>query len=70
MADESAPPDGVEVIESDSGRVAARHLDSGVSGYGDDEEDAVRQLADALNEVKGGGCPELWEYMSEFRDEE
>lgn len=67
MASKPPKPDKVEIEEGENGRVSARHTESGVSCYGETEEEAMEQLADALSEIPGGGCAELWEYMSEFR---
>ena len=52
---EGDPPDGVEFIHEDDGRVTARHLESGVASYGDTEPEALRQLADALDSHFGAG---------------
>lgn len=48
MATVSEPPDGVELVHEDDGRVTARHVESGVASFGDTEVEALRQLADAL----------------------
>jgi len=55
MATLSEPPDGVEFVYGDDGRVTARHLDSGVASFGETESDALRQLADALDSHFGRG---------------
>lgn len=55
MATVSEPPDGVEFVREDDGRVTARHVESGVASFGDTEADALRQLADALDSHFGGG---------------
>lgn len=51
------PPDGVEFIQEDDGRVTARHVESGVASFGDTEAEALRQLADALDSHFGDGEP-------------
>ena len=51
MATVSEPPAGVEFIQEDDGRVTARHVESGVSSFGDSEAEALRQLADALDRL-------------------
>jgi predicted RNase H-like HicB family nuclease len=43
------PPDGVEFIYEDDGRVTARHTATGVASFGESESEALRQLADALD---------------------
>jgi hypothetical protein len=57
MATVSEPPAGVEFIQEDDGRVTARHVESGVSSFGDSEAEALRQLADALDSHFGRGEP-------------
>jgi hypothetical protein len=57
MATVSEPPDGVEFIHEDDGRVTARHVGSGVASFGDTETEALRQLADALDSHFGEGEP-------------
>lgn len=52
---DDGPPDGVEFIHEDDGRVTARHVESGVASFGDTEVEALRQLADALDSHFGGG---------------
>ena len=52
---EGDPPDGVEFVHEDDGRVTARHLESGVASYGDTEPEALRQLANALDSHFGAG---------------
>ena len=52
---EGEPPDGVEFIHEDDGRVTARHVESGVASFGDTEAEALRQLADALESHFGNG---------------
>ena len=52
---EGGPPDGVEFIREDDGRVTARHVESGVASFGDTEAEALRQLADALDSHFGNG---------------
>ena len=52
---EGGPPDGVEFIHEDDGRVTARHVESGVASFGDTEAEALRQLADALDSHFGNG---------------
>ena len=54
---EGDPPDGVEFIHEDDGRVTARHVESGVASFGDTEAEALRQLADALESHFGAGEP-------------
>jgi len=49
------PPDGVEFVHEDDGRVTARHVESGVASFGDTEAEALRQLADALDSHFGAG---------------
>ena len=49
------PPDGVEFIHEEDGRVTARHVESGVASFGDTEAEALRQLADALDSHFGDG---------------
>lgn len=51
------PPDGVEFIHEDDGRVTARHVESGVASFGETEVEALRQLADALDSHFGDGEP-------------
>jgi len=51
----STLPAGVEFIHEEDGRVTARHVDSGVSSFGDTEAEALRQLADALDSHFGHG---------------
>lgn len=55
MATVSEPPDGVEFIREDDGRVTARHVESGVASFGGTETEALRQLADALDSHFGHG---------------
>lgn len=61
MATVSSPdddaPDGVEFIHEPSGRVTARHVESGVASFGDTEAEALRELADALDSHFGDGEP-------------
>lgn len=52
---DDGPPDGVEFIHEDDGRVTARHIKSGVASFGDTEVEALRQLADALDSHFGDG---------------
>jgi predicted RNase H-like HicB family nuclease len=52
---EGDPPDRVEFIHEDDGRVTARHVESGVAFFGDTEAEALRQLADALDSHFGAG---------------
>ncbi|AEN07965.1 hypothetical protein Halar_0030 (plasmid) [halophilic archaeon DL31] len=49
------PPDVVEFVHEDDGRVTARHVESGVASFGDTEAEALRQLADALDSHFGDG---------------
>ena len=51
----STVPAGVEFIREDDGRVTARHVESGVSSFGDTEAEALRELADALESHFGRG---------------
>lgn len=51
------PPEGVEFVHEDDGRVTARHVESGVASFGDTEAEALRQLADALDSHRGEGTP-------------
>jgi len=51
------PPDGVEFVHEDDGRVTARHVETGVASFGDTEAEALRQLADALDSHHGEGEP-------------
>ena len=51
----SAVPAGVEFIREDDGCVTARHVESGVSSFGDTEAEALRELADALESHFGRG---------------
>jgi len=39
---------GVVFIREDDGRVTARHIETGVASFGDNEAEALRALADAL----------------------
>jgi hypothetical protein len=55
MATVSEPPAGVEFVREDDGRVTARHVESGVSSFGDTEAEALRELADALDSHFGYG---------------
>ncbi|PSQ08552.1 hypothetical protein BRC95_03225 [Halobacteriales archaeon QS_5_68_33] len=59
MATVSGPdgdaPSGVEFIHEEDGRVTARHVESGVTSFGDTEAEALRQLADALDSHFGEG---------------
>ena len=48
-------PAGVEFVQEDDGRVTARHVETGVASFGDDEAEALRQLADALDSHFGHG---------------
>jgi hypothetical protein len=57
MAALSEPPDGVEFVHEDDGRVTARHVESGVASFGDTEAEALRELADALDSHAGEGEP-------------
>lgn len=50
-------PAGVEFVHEDDGRVTARHVESGVASFGDDEAEALRELADALDSHFGHGDP-------------
>lgn len=52
---DDGPPDGVEFVHEDDGRVTARHVESGVASVGDTEVEALRQLADALDSHFGDG---------------
>lgn len=70
MAPSKGSGEKLEFSETDDGRIAAHHRETGIASYGDTEEEAVRQLRDTLKELPGGGCAELWEYMSEYRDED
>ncbi|PSQ93528.1 MAG: excinuclease ABC subunit C, partial [Proteobacteria bacterium SW_6_67_9] len=38
---EGGPPDGVEFVHEDDGRVTARHVESGVASFGDTEAEAL-----------------------------
>lgn len=49
------PPDGVEFVHEDDGRVTARHTATGVASFGESESEALRQLADALDSHQGRG---------------
>jgi hypothetical protein len=49
------PPDGVEFIYEDDGRVTARHTQTGVASFGESESEALRELADALDSHQGRG---------------
>lgn len=49
------PPDGVEFVYEDDGRVTARHTATGVASFGESESEALRQLADALDSHQGAG---------------
>lgn len=51
------PPDGVEFVHEDGGRVTARHTETGVASFGESESEAeaLRQLADALDSHQGRG---------------
>jgi hypothetical protein len=49
------PPDGVEFVYEDDGRVTARHTATGVASFGESESEALRQLADALDSHQGRG---------------
>lgn len=51
------PPEGVEFIHEEDGRVTARHVQTGVASFGETEADALRQLADALDSHAGKGEP-------------
>jgi len=51
----STVPAGVEFIREDDGRVTARHVESGVSSFGDTEAEALRELADAPESYFGRG---------------
>ena len=51
----SMVPAGVEFIREDDGRVTARHVESGVSSFGDTEAEALCELADALESHFGRG---------------
>jgi len=51
----SYPPDGVEFVHEENGGVTARHVESGVSSFGDTGFEAIRQLADALDSHSGNG---------------
>ena len=44
-----------EFVHEDDGRVTARHVESGVASFGDTEDEALRQLADALDNHFGDG---------------
>ena len=55
MATVSEPPAGVEFVHEEDGRVTARHIESGVSSFGDTEAEALRELADALDSHFGHG---------------
>lgn len=55
MATVSEPPAGVEFVQEEDGRVTARHVESGVSSFGDTEAEALRELADALDSHFGHG---------------
>jgi hypothetical protein len=55
MAMVSEPPAGVEFVREEDGRVTARHVESGVSSFGDTEAEALRELADALDSHFGDG---------------
>ena len=57
MATVSEPPAGVEFVREDDGRVTAKHVESGVSSFGDTEAEALRELADALDSHFGDGDP-------------
>lgn len=57
MSTVTEPPDGVEFVREDDGRVTARHLESGVASFGDTEAESLRQLADALDSHFGDGEP-------------
>lgn len=57
MATVSEPPTGVEFVQEEDGRVTARHLESGVSSFGETEAEALRELADALDSHFGYGDP-------------
>jgi len=57
MATVSKPPAGVEFVQEEDGRVTARHVESGVSSFGDTEAEALRELADALDSHFGHGEP-------------
>lgn len=62
------PPEGVEFIQEDDGRVTARHIKTGVASFGDTEAEALRQLADALDSHHGDG--EAIEDPEEFLDQQ
>lgn len=49
------PPDHVEFVHEDDGRVTARHVESGVASFSDTEAEALRELADALDSHFGAG---------------
>lgn len=49
------PPEGVEFVHEDDGRVTARHIESGVASFGASEAEALRELADALDSHGGNG---------------
>lgn len=51
------PPDGVEFIHEEDGRVTARHVETGVASFGETEIIALRELADALESHRGEGEP-------------
>lgn len=68
----------VEFVYEDDARVTARHVESGVASFGENEAEALRQLADALDSHFGRGdqtgnptsreCPEC-HYHGLFRDD-
>lgn len=55
MATVSEPPEGVEFVREEDGRVPARHVASGVASFGATEAEALRELADALDSHFGDG---------------
>ena len=49
------PPDGVEFVYEDDGRVMARHTSTGVASFGESESEALRPPVDAPDSHEGRG---------------